>query len=133
MSDCIFCKIAHGEIPSETVYEDRDVKVFKDLHPQAPVHFLVIPKIHIQSIAHLDPAPFMDCASCAGSHFVHKRCGVEKNHGDIIVKLIYTAKEVAAREGLTGYKLSFNVGREGGQEVDHLHLHLLGGWQKENT
>jgi histidine triad (HIT) family protein len=105
--ECIFCKIAKGEIPSDTVYEDGQVKVFKDIHPKAPVHLLVIPKTHIESIAHL-----------------------EENHSDIIAKLIYTAKQVAGEAGLKGYKLVFNVGREGGQVVDHLHLHIMGGWNK---
>lgn len=105
--DCLFCKIASGEISSEVVHEDSDVKVFKDIHPKAPVHLLVIPKIHIQSIAHL-----------------------ETNHNEVIAKLIYTAKRVAEEQGLKGYKLVFNVGREGGQLVDHLHLHLLGGWKE---
>lgn len=104
--DDIFCKIARGELPADTVYEDEEVKVFKDIHPKAPVHFLVIPKIHIESIAHL-----------------------EDDHSDVIAKLIYTAKLVAAKQGLKGYKLAFNVGKEGGQEVDHLHLHILGGWR----
>lgn len=108
--DCLFCKISKNEFPSDTVYEDNDVKVFKDIYPKAPVHLLVIPKIHIQSIAHL-----------------------EANHNDVIVKLIYTAKHVAESKGLNGYKLVFNVGREGGQVVDHLHLHLLGGWDKEEN
>lgn len=107
MAGCLFCKISKGEIESEVVFEDSDVKVFKDLHPKAPIHLLVIPKVHIQSIAHL-----------------------EANHNDIISKLIYTAKRVASEQGLPGYKLMFNVGREGGQVVDHLHLHLLGGWDK---
>lgn len=105
--DCLFCKISQGEISSDIVYEDSDVKVFKDSHPKAPVHLLIIPKIHIQSIAHL-----------------------EANHSDIISKLIYTAKNTAEKLGLKGYRLQFNVGREGGQEIDHLHLHLLGGWEK---
>ncbi|QQG44994.1 MAG: histidine triad nucleotide-binding protein [Candidatus Sungiibacteriota bacterium] len=103
--DCIFCKISKGEVSSEVVFEDDDVKVFKDIHPKAPVHLLVIPKIHIQSIAHL-----------------------EADHSDVITKLIYTAKKIAGDLGLKGYKLIFNVGREGGQVVDHLHLHILGGW-----
>lgn len=100
----IFCKIAKGELPADIVYENEEVKVFKDIHPKAPVHLLVIPKMHIESIAHL-----------------------EDDHNDIIAKLIYTAKHVAAEAGLKGYKLVFNVGREGGQTVDHLHLHVLGG------
>lgn len=104
--DCLFCKISSGEVVSESVvYEDADVKVFKDIHPKAPVHLLAIPKIHIQSIAHL-----------------------EADHNDVISKLIYTAKRVAKELGLPGYKLVFNVGREGGQVIDHLHLHILGGW-----
>lgn len=103
--DCLFCKISKNELLSDTVYEDSDVKVFKDIYPKAPVHLLVIPKIHIQSIAHL-----------------------EADHNDIIVRLIYTAKHIAESRGLKGYKLVFNVGREGGQTIDHLHLHLLGGW-----
>lgn len=107
MADCIFCKIANGEVESEAAWEDEDVKVFKDIHPKAPVHLLVVPKMHIQSIAHL-----------------------EADHNDIISKLIYTAKHVAEKRGLKGYKLVFNVGREGGQVIDHLHLHLLGGWER---
>ena len=104
--ECIFCKIARGEAPSETVYEDAEVKVFKNIQPKAPVHLLVIPKIHIESIAHL-----------------------HADHNDIIAKLIFAAKNTAEKVGLKGYKLAFNVGRDGGQVIDHLHLHLLGGWQ----
>lgn len=103
--DCIFCKIGKKEIPAEILYADESVMVFKDIQPSAPVHFLVIPKEHIQSIAHL-----------------------EGNHRDILAKIIYQAKESAVKLNLAGYKLVFNVGREGGQIVDHLHLHLLGGW-----
>ena len=109
MDNCLFCQIAEGRVKSEEVYADEHVLVFKDIHPQAPVHLLVIPKIHIKSIAHL-----------------------ETGQGDTVSKLIYIAKEVAAKQGLAGYKLVFNVGREGGQIIDHLHLHLLGGWS-ENT
>ncbi|MBI3273757.1 MAG: HIT domain-containing protein [Candidatus Colwellbacteria bacterium] len=105
MQDCLFCKIAQKEIKSEIVHEDNDVMVLKDIHPKAPVHYLIIPKQHIQSIAHL-----------------------EADHNDIIARIIYTAKREAEKAGLGGYKLMFNVGREGGQEIDHLHLHLLGGW-----
>ncbi len=103
--DCLFCKIATGEVASNVTFEDKDIKVFEDIHPKAPVHLLVIPKIHIQSIAHL-----------------------EENHTDIIAKLIYAAKHSAKELNLPGYRLVFNVGREGGQVIDHLHLHLLGGW-----
>ena len=108
--DCIFCKITRHELSSEVIYEDKEVMVFKDIHPKAPIHHLVVPKEHIQSIAQL-----------------------EANHSEIISKLIYTAKKVAEDEGLAGYKLVFNVGREGGQVVDHLHLHLLGGWSNKDN
>ena len=108
--NCIFCKIGRKEIPSDVVFEDNEVIAFKDIKPSAPVHILVVPKEHIQSIAHL-----------------------EGNHKEVLAKLMYTAKDVAEKIGLKGYKLVFNVGREGGQIVDHLHLHLLGGWtQKED-
>ncbi|OGY64961.1 MAG: histidine triad nucleotide-binding protein [Candidatus Harrisonbacteria bacterium RIFOXYA1_FULL_48_8] len=106
--DCIFCKIAKKEIPAEVIMETAEVMAFRDTHPSAPVHYLVIPKEHIQSIAHL-----------------------QNNHNEIIAKVIYAAKAVAEKIGLKGYKLVFNVGREGGQIIDHLHLHLLGGWTKK--
>jgi len=106
--DCIFCKIAKKEISSEIVFENKDLIIFKDIKPSAPVHYLIVPKEHIQSIAHL-----------------------EGNHKDVLAGLIYSAKDEAQKLGLKGYKLVFNVGREGGQVVDHLHLHLLGGWAKK--
>lgn len=109
MTDCIFCKIIQKQIPAEFIYEDETVVVFKDIKPSAPFHYLVVPKKHINSIAHL-----------------------EKNHHEDIAAIIYAAKEVAKKSGLKGYKLVFNVGREGGQIVDHLHLHLLGGWTRQN-
>lgn len=105
--DCIFCKIANKEIPSEFFFEDEKVFVIKDIHPKAPIHYLVIPREHIQSIIHL-----------------------ENNHQEIISKIIFAAKATAEKLGLKGYKLVFNVGKEGGQIIDHLHLHLLGGWPR---
>lgn len=105
MDNCIFCKIVKKEIPSEIVYENDNVIVFKDNKPSAPVHYLVVPKEHIASISHL-----------------------HENHNEVISEIIYIAKEQAEKLGLKGYKLVFNVGREGGQLIDHLHLHLLGGW-----
>lgn len=105
MTDCLFCKIANKEIPAELVYEDKDLVVFKDIAPKAPVHLLIVPKEHIQSIGHL-----------------------KGNHKEIISQMVYTAKAMAEKQNLKGYRLVFNVGREGGQIIDHLHLHLLGGW-----
>lgn len=83
---------------------------FDDIHPKAPIHTLVVAKEHITSIARL-----------------------EASHAELIARMIYAAKDIAAKNNLNGYKLVFNVGREGGQVIDHLHLHLLGGWgSKEN-
>lgn len=106
--DCIFCKIVKKEIKSELLYEDDRVIAFKDIRPSAPIHYLIIPREHIRSIAHL-----------------------KGNHKEIISELIFTAKKLAEKAGLKGYKLAFNVGREGGQVIDHLHLHLLGGWLRK--
>ena len=106
---CIFCKISKKEISADIIYEDDDVMVFKDAKPSAPIHYLIIPKEHIQSIIHL-----------------------ESNHQNIISKIIFAAKKEAEGLNLKGYKLVFNVGREGGQVIDHLHLHLLGGWIKQS-
>ncbi|MFH1193077.1 MAG: HIT domain-containing protein [Candidatus Jorgensenbacteria bacterium] len=104
--DCLFCKIANKEIPAEFVYEGADIVAFKDIRPSAPIHYLVVPREHIQSIIHL-----------------------EGNHKEIISALVFRAKALAEEAGLKGYRLMFNVGREGGQVIDHLHLHLLGGWK----
>ncbi|MBI2637835.1 MAG: histidine triad nucleotide-binding protein [Candidatus Sungbacteria bacterium] len=108
MPDCLFCKITKKELGSDVVFEDADLMVFKDVHPKAPVHVLIVPKEHIQSIADL-----------------------EENHSAVLAHMLYTAKKVAKETyQLAGYKLIFNVGRDGGQVIDHLHLHLLGGWSK---
>jgi len=105
---CIFCKIIKKEIPADFISETDTFVIFKDIEPAAPIHYLIVPKEHIQSIAHL-----------------------EGNHKEILASLIYGARDEAKKIGLKGYKLVFNVGREGGQVVDHLHLHLLGGWQND--
>lgn len=104
--DCVFCKIISGEVPAEKLFEDGDLIIFKDIYPKAPVHLLIVPKVHIPSVAHL-----------------------ELGDSATIAKLIFSAKSIAQKVGLAGYKLVFNVGKEGGQEVAHLHLHLLGGWR----
>ncbi len=106
--DCIFCKIIKHEVPTDIVYEDDQLVIFPDIKLSAPIHYLIVPKEHIQSIIHL-----------------------QNNHQEIISKMIFSAKTLAGKLGLKGYKLVFNVGREGGQIIDHLHLHLLGGWEDE--
>ncbi len=106
MSDCIFCKIIDGEIASERVYEDDDVFAFRDLNAQAPLHILIIPKMHIASINDLDTS-----------------------NADTIGKLYIAAKKIAVEEGYAdkGYRVVMNCGEDAGQTVFHLHLHLLAG------
>lgn len=106
MEDCIFCKIANKEIPSDIVSEDESFVVFKDINPKAPIHLLIIPKIHIGPINTL---------------------GAKDK--EIVSSLILKAKETAGKMGISesGYRLIFNIGRDAGMEVDHLHLHLLAG------
>ncbi|MBN1367854.1 MAG: histidine triad nucleotide-binding protein [Dehalococcoidales bacterium] len=104
--DCIFCKIATGEIPSKFLYEDENVVAFADLHPQAPVHVLIIPRKHIQSLNHLSDAEM-----------------------PLLNHMVKAAQQVAKDKGIydRGYKLVINTGKEGGQVIQHFHLHLLGG------
>lgn len=106
--DCLFCKITNKELPSEVVYENEEIIAFKDIHPKASVHILISPKKHITSINHLK----LEDKNLAGALFL-------------------TAQKIAKENNLKGYKLVINVGREGGQLIDHLHLHLLGGKIKE--
>ncbi len=108
--NCIFCKIANKEMNSEVVYKDEKFIAFKDINPRAPVHILIIPKKHITSINHLEEAD-----------------------KELVGELILTAKKVAEQVNIkeNGYKLAFNVGKGGGQIIDHLHLHLMGGWETE--
>lgn len=105
--NCIFCKISRKEEVSDIVFENAKIIGFKDIHPKAPVHILIIPKKHINSV------------SDAGAQ-----------DKDILGEMVLTAKEVAKMQKIDGgYKLLFNVGRQGGQIIDHIHLHLMGGWQ----
>ncbi|MBU1235746.1 MAG: histidine triad nucleotide-binding protein [Gammaproteobacteria bacterium] len=105
MSDCIFCRIASGEIPSKKVYEDEDIFAFHDINPQAPVHFMVIPKQHIASLNEAD-----------------------MSHQAVLGKLMAKLGELARSQGLTdGFRTIINTGRVGRQEVYHLHIHILGG------
>ena len=107
MADCIFCKIANGEIKSDIVYSDELVTAFRDLNPQAPVHVLIIPNKHVDSIKAFDD----DDRELAAHIFV-----------DIVPRL---ARELGIDE--RGFRVVINTGEEGGQTVGHLHVHLLGG------
>ncbi|MFC1857139.1 histidine triad nucleotide-binding protein [Thermodesulfobacteriota bacterium] len=104
---CLFCRIATGEIPTEFICENDSLVVFKDIYPQAPVHLLIVPKKHIRSINEL---------------------GDEDR--EVIAEVLMVAKKLAKKSGVnkSGYKLLFNVEQGGGQEIFHVHLHLVGGW-----
>ena len=108
MENCLFCKIIKGEIPSAKVYEDEEILAFKDINPAAPIHILVIPKKHITSLAHL-----------------------EKEDEAIVGKIYGVINKIAEEQGVkeTGYRVIVNCGKDGGQEVMHLHFHLLAGTQ----
>jgi histidine triad (HIT) family protein len=106
--DCIFCKIVAGEIPSDTVYQDEEIIAFRDINPQAPVHIVIIPRKHITSLSRL-------------------------SEGDsaLVGHMVATANKLAEDEGVAdkGYRVVINCGKEGGQLVPHLHMHLVGGRQ----
>lgn len=107
--DCIFCKIVAGQIPSRKVYEDDELYAFHDIKPWAPVHFLVIPKLHIPSMAQL-----------------------EASHAALLGKMMVLAPQLALEQGCNpypagGFRVIANTGDDGGQEVHHLHLHVIGG------
>jgi histidine triad (HIT) family protein len=105
MSDCLFCKIVEGEIPSDKVHEDDDLIAFRDINPQAPVHLLVVPKRHL---AGLDDAGDEDAA--------------------LLGRILATMKRLAADQGISGaYRVVNNCGERAGQSVFHIHFHLLGG------
>ena len=105
MDDCLFCKIARGELPSKKAYEDEAVLVFHDIHPIAPVHLLLIPKAHVASLG--------ECTS---------------GHQTILGKMLLLAPKLALEHGLTnGFRTMINTGPGGGQEVFHLHMHVFGG------
>jgi histidine triad (HIT) family protein len=106
--DCLFCKIARGEIPSKVAFEDPEIIVIHDIKPQAPIHMLVLPKQHIATINNVD-----------------------NENEQLLGRMILTAKKMAKAEKISedGYRLVFNVNSGGGQDVYHIHLHILGGRQ----
>lgn len=104
--ECIFCRIVAGEIPADIVYQDKELIAFRDIHPQAPTHILIIPKSHIASMTDLT-----------------------SKQQALMGQIILLAKELAEKEGISagGYRLSVSCGADGGQLVPHIHFHLLGG------
>ena len=103
---CLFCQIANHQQKADIVYENEELIVFKDINPKTLIHLLIVPKKHIKSINEL----------------------IEKDK-DLVSQMIFLAKDLAQRQGIAenGYRLTFDVGRGGGQLIDHLHLHLMGG------
>ena len=106
---CLFCKIVSGKIPSKVVYQDNEIFVFHDINPWAPVHFLMLPKLHIPSMAH-----------------------VSAQHTALLGRMMILAPQLALQEGCNpypdgGFRILSNTGAEGRQEVHHLHIHVMGG------
>lgn len=99
--DCIFCKIINGDFNTDFVYENEHLVVFNDIHPKAPVHMLVVPRVHVDSLNELEDKSLMG-------------------------ELLYGVKEAAKKAGLKAYRTQINTGKEAGQEVFHLHIHVMG-------
>jgi len=106
MEDCVFCKIINKELESKIVFENDEIMAFESIQPMAPIHILIVPKKHIESVAHLEGDDF-----------------------DLVGRIVKVGKELAEDLKISekGYKMMFHVGEHGGQEIKHLHLHLLGG------
>ena len=105
MTDCIFCKIVAGKIPSRKVYEDDDMLAFHDINPVAPVHFMIVPKKHVDSLAHVGP-----------------------EHAEVLGKMMAKAGQLAREQGSPdGFRTIVNTGKIGRQDVYHLHIHIIGG------
>ena len=106
MSDCIFCKIVNKEVPTNFIYEDEEIVAFNDINPQAPIHILVIPKKHISSLVELN-----------------------KNDDNLIGRIFGVINEIAKKEKIdkSGFRVIMNCGEDAGQEVKHLHFHILAG------
>ena len=107
--NCIFCKIIAGHIPSRKVYEDDEIFAFHDINPWAPVHFLMVPKVHVPSLAH-----------------------AQSEHAALLGRMLLLAPRLALEQGCEpypegGFRVVVNTGVQGGQEIDHLHIHVLGG------
>jgi histidine triad (HIT) family protein len=103
-TDCIFCKIINGDIPAKKIYEDDSFIAFHDIRPMANVHFLIVPKLHVETLK--------DCTEA---------------HESLLGKVLLLAPKLAESQGLVGFKTLINTGREGGQEVFHIHVHVFGG------
>lgn len=103
---CVFCKIIRKEVPADIIFEDGEIMAFNDIDPKAPIHVLVIPKKHIESVNSL-----------------------KEEDKELIGKMVLVARDIARKKGVSesGYRLLLNTGRDAGQTVDHIHLHIIGG------
>ncbi len=107
---CLFCQIAAHELPADIIFEDEEIIVFKDINPAAPVHVLIIPRKHLDSLNSLD-----------------------EETASLGAKMLLTAKQIAESQGIqSGFRVLINTGRQAGQVVRHLHLHVMGGWGKKD-
>lgn len=104
MTDCIFCQIAEHKLPAKIQYEDEEIIAFDDINPKAPIHILIVPKKHIESVGKL-----------------------QSKDANLIVQMFLAIQKIAHKNKLSGYRLAINVGKDGGQIVPHLHFHFLGG------
>jgi histidine triad (HIT) family protein len=108
MDNCLFCKIVNGDIPAGKIYEDEEILVFNDINPAAPVHFMIIPKLHIASLSETQPT-----------------------HQHLLGKMLLLAPQLAKEQGCdNGFRTIINTGHVGGQEVFHLHIHIIGGKER---
>lgn len=108
MENCLFCNIAQGKTDTEILFENENVAVFSDINPKAPIHLLIVPKKHIESLNTIE----------------------ENEDWELFLDLFKVAKEIVKQYNIQdGYRLHFNMGKKAGQEIDHLHLHLLGGYK----
>ena len=112
MNDCIFCKISKIKIPTDFIYQDEDFVAFEDINPKAPVHILIVTRKHLPSLNE-----------------------AKEEDKTLLGKSLLIAKEIAQKQGIaeSGYRIGINCGKEAGQEVFHLHIHLMGGWKKEKA
>jgi histidine triad (HIT) family protein len=108
MSECIFCKIIKKEIPASVVYEDDKFLAFEDINPIDKVHILIIPKIHVENLIEAN----------------------EEEHKELFADMLFLGRNIAKAQGLNGYRTMINSGKEGGQEVFHIHFHIYGGSEK---
>lgn len=104
MTDCLFCKIKDKTLPADIVFENEEFMAFKDIHPKAPVHLLLIPKIHVDSLDHIN-----------------------ETHSAMLAKMMLLIPQIAKEQKLNGYRTQINTGANGGQIIFHLHVHILGG------